>query len=90
MSFMAFRDQVVRNGGEQRPEARGAGETRSRLGDERDHYLCRTRAQDGGGRGNTTMTLVGHPAPRNRNELVSLFIHICPVRDETGTVAVDK
>ena len=24
------------------------------------------------------MTLVGHPCPRNRNELVSLFIPICP------------
>jgi hypothetical protein len=33
------------------------------------------RAQDGG-RGNTSMTLVGITPPRNRNELVSLFIRI--------------
>ncbi len=72
------------------PEASGASEAQNRLGDERDRYFCSMRAQDGDGRGNTSMTLVGHPAPRNRNELVSLFIPICPFRHEMGAVTVHE
>ena len=59
---MAFRDQVVRNGGERCPEASGASEAQDRLSDERDRYFFSMRAQDKGGRGNTSMTLVGRTA----------------------------
>ena len=43
-----------------------------------NRYLCSMRAQDEGGRGNTSMTLVGSTVLRNRNELASIFIPICP------------
>ena len=96
MSFIAFRDQVVRNGGKRCPEASGASESRNRLvcrpgeeqGDERDRYFCSMRARDGGGRANTSMTLVGHPGLRNRNELVSRFIPICHFWDKMGVVTL--
>jgi hypothetical protein len=52
----------------------GAGEAQSRLSDERDRYFRTMRAQDEGGQENTSMTLVGCPAARNRNELVSILI----------------
>ena len=64
--------------GKRCPEASGASEAQNRLSDERDRYFCSMRAQDEGGRGNTSMTLVGSTVPRNRNELVSIFIPICP------------
>ena len=84
---MAFRDQVVRSGRENDVRRLGgAGEAQNRLSDERDRYFRTMRAQDEGGQENTSMTLVGYPAPRNRNELVPMLIPICPIRGTMGAV----